>query len=672
MKKAIIFFTIYFCLSSYSISQVKYFIYFNDKGALPQTALLKTSAKYIGATKQLTSRCIERRKKVMGEDFITYEDIPLEETYIKGIEALGIKIIHKLKWFNAVTAYLTEKEILELQKFSFVKKVVPVKILSFFNDSMEKQEIKDSIGESITNQSYERLKKNYRSNYGPSFAQYNLSDIPAVHDLGINGQGVIIGILDSGFRWKDNKALMNLHVIAEYDFVQGDSVTANQSGDIDGQDNHGTGVFSILAGYDLDNIIGPAYGSTFILAKTENIASETHIEEDNYAAALEWMENMGVDITTSSLGYSIFDPGESSYSYSDMNGNTTIVTKAANLAFQRGVVTFDAAGNEGGTKWHYITAPADAYKILAVGAVTPEGQKANFSSFGPTYDGRIKPELVAQGTSVYHAISGGGYTFGSGTSYSCPIAAGIAAMLLSTFPYLSNEQVRQTLIQTASNYSTPNNEIGFGIVSALRAVTFPNLSFENNIYTVHKIFVDSNGIQPQSVKIMYMANDGVVKEDICTFDGKMKYNFNFPSYNNGEKINFSFSYKNNKGILIYEPSEGSFKFTYGNLSVEKTDEVITTEPIPQTFLLSQNYPNPFNGKTAIEFSLPNNSYVEIIVYNVLGQEIKKLFSGVVRQGKNIVYWDGKTDSNNFTASGVYFYCLKSDNTFIAKKMMYLK
>lgn len=599
----------------------------------------------------------------MGENFVTYEDIPIEEKYIKKLEGYSIKIIHKLKWFNAVSAYLSEKELTDIQKLPFVKEISPVKIIPFVN------------GQIIPNDSFEgkdkasqqrKLNKGHSYDYGPSFAQYNLSGIPQIHDMGINGQGVIIGILDAGFRWKDHPALKNLNVIAERDFVQGDYVTANQPGDIAGQDSHGTGVFSILAGFDPGYIVGPAFGASFILAKTENIASETHIEEDNYAAAIEWMEGLGVDITTGSLGYSEFDPGEKSYTYQDMNGNTTIVTQACNLAFERGVVTFAAAGNEGASKWHYITAPADAYKILAVGAVNPDGTKASFSSFGPTSDGRIKPEIVAQGTSDYHAVSGGGYSFGSGTSYSCPIAAGIGGMVLSAFPYLTNEQVRQILIQTANNSSSPNNEIGYGLVSALNAITSPNLSFENNVYTVHKIFPDSINLQAQPVKIIYSGSDGIVNEAECSFDGALEYKFSFPQYSNGEEINFLFTYKNSNGFSITEPPNGSYSFVYGKLNID------IAGPIPVNFVLYQNFPNPFNSKTRIEFSSPGNSLVNIIIYNILGQKIKELFSGNAHKGRNIVYWDGKTDFNVFASSGVYFYTLETSSTFIVKKMLYLR
>ncbi len=430
-------FTLLFLLifSAQIFSQEKYFIYFTDKGNENSNSLNKNSAAFTEAVKNLSQKSIERRIKNMGEDFIKYDDLPIYQNYLDELEKLNIQIIRKLNWFNSVSVFLTPEQFETVKTFPFVKSIEPVQKLYFQNDS-------EIISEP---QPYKTLDTTY--NYGSSFTQMNLSDVPFVHSKNINGQNVVIGILDTGFDWKLHNSLKNRNVIAEYDFIFNDSITSNQTGDSPTQDRHGTYVFSILAGFVDSVLIGPAFNSSFILAKTEDVRSETHIEEDNYAAALIWMESLGVDITTSSLGYNIFDSGYS-YAYPDMDGRTTIVTKAAEFAFQRGVSTFTSAGNEGSNKWRYIIAPADGFNIISVGAVNDLGNAASFSSQGPTYDGRIKPEVVAYGVSNYGATAGtnNGYNFSSGTSAAAPIASGIAALLLSVHPHLKEHAVTKYFI----------------------------------------------------------------------------------------------------------------------------------------------------------------------------------------------------------------------------------
>ncbi len=405
-----------------SYSQTKYLIYFKDKGITETEKIEKSTPQYKTALSLLTDKSIERRIKNMGEEnFITFEDLPIYEEYVNEFELLNIKIQNKLKWFNAVSAYLTAEQLQLVEKMDFVKIIERVKILIFSSPS----EVNESVFKNSSTLSL--------NDYGPSFGQLQLSDVPAVHSKGITGEGVLIGLLDTGFDWKNHESLINTNVVAEYDFVFKDSTTSNDTNDVANQHNHGTLILSIIAGQKDSSLIGAAFGSDFILAKTEDIRSETHVEEDNYAAALEWMEGYGVDITSSSLGYSIFDPSTFSYSYSDMDGKTTIVTRAAELSFRRGVVTITSAGNEGNSSWFYITAPADGINTLGIGAVNNNNDVADFSSRGPSFDGRIKPDIVAQGVNVYGALAGNfnGYGTASGTSVSAPIASGIAALLFS-------------------------------------------------------------------------------------------------------------------------------------------------------------------------------------------------------------------------------------------------
>ncbi|MCX7875777.1 MAG: S8 family serine peptidase [Melioribacteraceae bacterium] len=663
MKKLLLLLVI---ISTLSFSQEKYYIYFKDKGIFPSNSLNKNSAVFKNAEKELTAAAIERRKSVMGENYITFEDLPIREDYLDKITSLGIKIENKLKWFNSVSAYLTDEQIKNVLNLPFIEKIEKVRSFDIPNTKVENEIQKINSVKSFTG-----------LDYGNSFNQNNLSEIPAVHDLGFNGQNVILGILDTGFRWKNHIALKNLKIIAEKDFVQKDDITENQTGDASLQDAHGTAVLSLACGNAPGNLIGPAFGSTIILAKTENLSSETRVEEDNYAAALIWMESLGVQITTSSLGYNTFDNPAENYTFSQMNGNTTIVAKAANLAYQRGISTFTAAGNERGNSWGKIISPADAYEIIAVGAVNSSNQIASFSSPGPTSDGRIKPEIVAMGVSNYHALTGGSFGTGSGTSYATPIAAGIAALLKSTWPHLTNKQIRNIFLASGDNVSTPNNDRGYGLISAKKAVTFPNLQTINNITRLNKLFINSNGVV--SPTIFVKINNNNYQSFAMNSLGSGKYYYDFNSLAANSIIEFYFTYSTTNGVNLKEPQTGGYRFVSNDLNVLTNLNENLTNEIPLHFELFQNYPNPFNPETNIKYSIPavNNKsnfeyFVTLKVYDVLGNEIVTLVNENQKPGIYNYKFSSEKNNGNKISTGIYFYKLTVGDFSQTKKMILIK
>ena len=659
MKK--IFIVLFLLLSSNAFPQVKYLIYFKDKGLPPARALKKSGSEYREALSLLSERCIMRREKVMGKDhIITFEDIPLDKNYLDEIANHGVKIENKLRWFNAVSAYLTGDQLTEVSGLSFVKKVVPVKVLKInpppvFRES--KNEKRNSVQGS--------------SDYGGSYTEYALSGIPPVHSKGFNGQGVIIGILDNGFMWKKHESLADRNVLAEYNFVFHDTSTAPQTGDSPESGIHGTFVFSLIGGYKNGFIIGPAYNASFILAKTEDDRSESHVEEDNYAAALQWMESVGVDITTSSLGYSTFDDTTYSYTYKDLNGNTTICTKALNLAFERGVSTFNAAGNEGDKSWHYVDAPADAYKVIAVGAVDQFNFLAAFSSRGPTYDGRIKPEVTAMGVNNYGASAGGysNYSVGSGTSFATPIAAGIGAMLLSAYPYLTNEQIRQIILETAGSYIDPDNNHGYGLISAERAVGFPNLDSNAAGYKLNKIFFANGGLLSSTAKLHYILGNSPEISISLSSDGSHRYGYEFTSVSQGESVKFYYTFQDSTGGSNREPASGFYSFSYGSKEISFVQSAPVTVSSDS---LEDNFPNPFNNTTTIYFNSASVQDASLIIMDGIGQKVKSLFRGSATKGRNIVSWDGISDNGIKCASGVYFALLRIGGKDYMKKIMILR
>lgn len=662
MKNSILW--IFILLTSINLSQTKYFIYFKDKGVEPTVKLEKNSPVYNSALSLLSPKSIERRIKNLGEEnIITYEDLPLKQDYVLQLEQIGIKIDNKLRWFNAVTAYLSEAEKNKVTSFPFVEKIEVVRKFVFKSPEIEPQ-----------SQFLKHSSTLFAFDYGPSFDQLQLSDIPAVHSKGITGDGVLLGLLDTGFNWKNHESLTDATVVAEYDFIFMDGSTANDSLDNPGQHNHGTLVFSIVGGFKDSSLIGAAFGSDFILAKTEDIRSEKHIEEDNYAAAIEWMESYGVDITSSSLGYSTFDSPEYSYTYSDMDGKTTIVTKAVELAFRRGVVTISSAGNEGGSSWYYITAPADGINTLAIGAVNNENQVASFSGHGPSYDGRIKPDVVTQGVEVYGAAAGNfsGYTTASGTSVSAPIASGVAALLLSVYPHSKNTQVRNILIETADNSSSPNNERGYGLLSAVKAIEFPNLDASNGTFILNKIFLTNDNINPQSVTINYSTNGVSYTEKQMEFDGDFKYSFKFPYLFNDELVDFYFTYLNNNDTTFINPQNGIYRFYYGSLDISLNTEL---EKSFTDYVVSEPYPNPFNPAqstfTSISIKSLGKENLIIRIIDPLGQQVG-YYNSITVDDENRFDWYGTNESGVSLASGVYYLLIDLNGKQYSRNLVLLR
>jgi serine protease AprX len=469
-------------MSAFAQQAQRYWITLRDRG--PHTELSKVSSQDLG----ISDHALWRRSKVLSADKLIDElDLPVNQAYLDQLQASGVKIRSTSRWFNAVSAELTPLQQSTVSSLPFVASVGPVAVFSRHEPQ---------VVPSATPQSLSKGATTAGNNYGPSLTQLSNINVVAVHNLGINGAGVVIGMLDNGFNnHNTHPALKNMKVVAEYDFIQRDSNTSIAPGEYAGQGGHGEFTLSALGGFDNGNLIGVAYGSSFILAKTEIDSSgpsaDFRIEEDLYVEGLEWEERLGAEVVSSSLGYNVFLDGPS-YSYQDMNGRTATTTKAARIAARKGVLLVTAMGNEGnyqsdGKTTGTMLVPADADSIVSVGAVSSGGNIAGFSSTGPTSDGRTKPEVVAQGVSVYAASGSNGYTFVSGTSLSTPLTAGVAALVLSAHPTWTPMQVRDRLTQTAKPLydpnagmtAHPNNFFGWGMVDALKAVQGTSSSGNN-------------------------------------------------------------------------------------------------------------------------------------------------------------------------------------------------
>jgi hypothetical protein len=287
---------------------------------------------------------------------------------------------------------------------------------------------------------------------------------------GIRGAGVRVAVLDTGFE-TGLAPFAGATVAAQYDFVFNDSVVRDEPADQPGASQHGTAVWSLLAADVPDTLVGLAPAATYLLAKTEDVRSETPVEEDNFVAALEWADSLSADIVTASLGYRTFDGG-GGYSAAELNGDIAVTTIAADLAAARGILVLAAVGN-GGVGG--LTTPADGDSVVGIGAEDSLGSVAGFSSRGPTADGRVKPDFSAPGVSVWVAVTGSASGFGrlNGTSFATPITAGAAALFLELHPAYEPTMAREALRRTADNRSTPDNARGFGRPDTHAAAVFP-------------------------------------------------------------------------------------------------------------------------------------------------------------------------------------------------------
>ncbi len=677
-----IFLSIAFTLVLLSQENQKYWIYFKDKGAYSQQTgiLQKGTTAYSLAIQQITESALKRRAKVLRADqLVDYQDLPLNESYIKSIQQIGGGLQQKIRWMNAASFFLTTDQINQIQKLHFVEAVKPV--ARFY-----RKDLIDT-GEDVNNS----FQKTLGYDYGLSLAQYAAVKIPEVHELGINGEGVLVGMLDTGFRWRVHESLKNTNVIAERDFINNDDTTANQTGDPSGQDSHGTLTMSIVGSNMPGKVIGPAFKSNFILAKTEYVPTETQIEEDWWAAGIEWMESRGADVVSSSLGYNIFDNGLGyRWENGDFNGKTGVTTKAAARAARLGVVVVTAMGNEsnGNGIRGTLMCPADADSILSVGAITIAGNLASFSSTGPTNDGRIKPDVVAPGVSVYSGVIPGPATYGysQGTSASTPITAGVAALLLSARPELTPVQVRDALRNTADRVEVsrfpahPNNFVGWGRVNAIKAMYYPSIHKNLSNYYIANYVGKAAGILGDSVYLVFSSN--MVSYDTLKMDkyfgssysSNGTYRVFLPAMSVGAKVSFYIIAVDSSNQLIRFPQDSSkaYLFTYGSTQIIL--DTLEQPQLPAKFELSQNYPNPFptpfNPGTTIRFDSPNNCEGTITVYNLLGEKVLLLHSGLIREGINYFYWDTRNNQGIEVPSGIYF-CQIRTNSFVADRKMVL-
>ena len=399
----------------------------------------------------LSQRAILRRQK---QNIAVLErDLPVNPAYVTQLQRTGAKIWYPSRWFNAVLVEATDSTVAAVQKLPFVKGLEFGRSLANARRGVEAQADR-AAGQS-------KFGVLEPLNYGTSLTQVQQLGVDKMHLAGYHGEGMLIGVLDAGFLNADKVGFLKplfdeKRVLATYDFVQKETGVYED-------DSHGLSCLSAIAATADNQLYGTAYKASFILLRTEDAARESRVEEANWLFGAEYADSAGVDVISSSLGYTQFDDASTDYTYANMDGKTALSSRAAQIATETGMVVVVAAGNDGADAWHYISAPSDAASVLAIGAVTQTGQRAVFSSFGPAADGRVKPDLAALGQGTVIGVPGGQIVSGNGTSFATPLVAGLAAGYWEANPGLTAAQVTDALRRSGSQYATPDAQLGYGI-----------------------------------------------------------------------------------------------------------------------------------------------------------------------------------------------------------------
>ncbi|UBM59426.1 S8 family serine peptidase [Marinilongibacter aquaticus] len=431
----------------------------------------------------LSARAIERRNS-QGLA-VEEQDLPVSAEYLQALKAVDVKILGTSKWLNAAMIDIPEKQLQTILDLEFI-------------DGLE-MDFPNGLSTSKARKGTKDFSSPWPLDAGTANNQLEMLGADAMHNQGFRGEGVLIGILDSGFQNANSlDVFKNMfaenRVLDTYDFVH------KKTGVYDTH-YHGTHVLSCIAADLEGQMIGTAPKASVALYLTEDVGSETQIEEMNWIMAAERADSLGVDVISSSLGYNDFDGTAQDYVYDQLDGKTTLITRAANWAANKGIVVVVSAGNEGSSLWKYITPPADSPMAIAVAAVDSEGKKGSFSSFGPTADNRIKPDVAAKGVGTTIATPANVISLGNGTSYAAPLIAGLVAGMVQAFPDLTALQIRELLLESSSQFDSPDNDLGYGIPSFVRAsalvrieqlragtdksvLTFPNPSGEKDNITV--------------------------------------------------------------------------------------------------------------------------------------------------------------------------------------------
>ncbi len=425
----------------------------------------------------LSQRAISRRVKQNIP--IDETDLPVSPVYLDSLKKRGLEIVHASKWLNGATVRTADTALIrKISTLPFVTSVQLTKPSSATKSTFLKFREEELLADINP------------ANYGNAINQLTQLKGDYLHNKGFRGKGIQIAILDAGF-WHVNQ-IAAFDSLRKSNRILGTRDFVDPSSDIYQQHTHGMSVLSCIGGNQPLSLIGTAPDAAFYLFRTEDSASEYPIEEDNWVVAAELADSVGADVINSSLGYTVFDDPKMSHKDSELNGKTTRITQGANMAFRKGILVFNSAGNEGKSTWKRVNAPADGENVIAVAAVDKNGIRASFSSVGPAYGGAVKPNVAAMGSLTFLVGSTGVLDYLNGTSFSSPVLAGMGACLLQANPNASVKQIKLAIEQSGSIFNKPDSLLGYGIPDFEKADKYLKLNTNNNLYPKSLITVSPN------------------------------------------------------------------------------------------------------------------------------------------------------------------------------------
>lgn len=638
----------------FSRAQTRYIVQFKDKGTNPY--LLSNPIAY------LTQRAIDRRTRY--SIAIDSTDLPITPGYVDSVRLAGtVTILNQSKWLNSVSIQTNDTAALtRINSLPFVQSVSYIAARSI--GSQGKFENATPIA---AQQKEQNLTADF-FNYGSSYNQVHIHNGEFLHNIGLRGQGMIIGLLDGGFRnyltlSSFDSARNNGQILSVYDFVSKDSSVVEDA-------QHGSQVLSTIVANIPGTFVGTAPKASFYLFRTEDVFSEYPVEEHNWVCGAERVDSLGGDLISSSLGYSngMNDPAFD-HTYSQMDGNTVMTSMGADLAAKKGMLVVNSAGNEGSSLWHYIVSPADGDSVMAVGAVNAQGWAAGFTSHGPTSDGQIKPDVASMGQGTIVQYSNGIVAGANGTSFASPNLAGLATCLWQGFPEFNNMRIIDALRTAGNRFNNPGDSIGYGIPDVKKATLHLLKQFVTTTATVANCKTTINWTSKDMGAMKYEIERMLAGQTTFTKIGEQAGTgtlFGNRSYQYEDMLTNVLAGTHTYRIRqIIDTAASTFSADYidtvtVNLANNCTATGVNPVPTNETSVIVS--PNPSKGDLTIKIT---TSYAVqnliILIFDSKGQEVSKLsrskLSGTVLFDVSLVQF----------SKGKYYVSIFNGNKLIVTK-----